>query len=49
MHCTLLTKQSMVLAVDLMHGRVLSNKMLPQSQLKKAKVRLVIRKPDPHF
>ena len=38
--CTLLTRRSAVLAVDIMHGRSLSCKMRPQLQLKKTKVRL---------
>ena len=40
MHCTLLSRQSVILAVNLMHGRGLSNKLHPWLQPKKAKVRL---------
>ena len=40
MHCTLLTRVSMVFAVDIMHEHGLSNKMHPQLQPKKAMIRL---------
>ena len=40
MCCTLLTRQSIVIAVDMMHGYGPSNKMCPKLQLKKTKVRL---------
>ena len=40
MHCFLLTRQSMALAVDIMHKRGLSNEMHIQLQPKKTKVRL---------
>ena len=38
--CTLLTRWSTVLAVNIMHGHGLSSKMHPQLQPKKTKVRL---------
>ena len=43
MRCILLTRQSMALAVDIMHGCGPSNKMRIQLQPKKTKVRPISR------